>query len=72
MESDGVSHRENGGWAEALPEKIPLPTYAPLFLALGIIFLLFGIVTRYIFSAVGVVLMVWSLAKWIGELFDEQ
>ena len=33
------------GWSTALPEKIPPPTYAPAFLALGITFLLFGVVS---------------------------
>lgn len=55
-------------WKTALPEEVPEATYAPVFLALGIIFLLFGIVSSYIFSAAGLALMVWSISKWIGEL----
>ena len=56
------------GWKTALPEEVPEATYAPVFLALGIIFLLFGIVSSYVFSAAGLALMVWSISKWIGEL----
>jgi hypothetical protein len=55
-------------WQAALPEKVPGATFAPAFLALGITFLLFGIVSSYVFSAAGLVLMVWSIGKWIGEL----
>jgi membrane-bound ClpP family serine protease len=55
-------------WKEALPKKIPGATFAPAFLALGITFLLFGIVSSYVFSAAGLVLMVWSISMWIGEL----
>lgn len=55
-------------WKKALPEKIPGATFAPAFLALGITFLLFGIVSSYVFSAAGLVLMVWSIGMWIGEL----
>lgn len=55
-------------WTTALPEEVPEATYAPVFLALGIIFLLFGIVSSYVFSAAGLALMVWSISKWIGEL----
>jgi hypothetical protein len=55
-------------WVEPLPEKVPDATFAPAFLALGITFLLFGIVSSYIFSAAGLVLMVWSISKWVGEL----
>jgi hypothetical protein len=67
-------HRESPGardtheWVEPLPEKVPEATFAPAFLALGITFLLFGIVSSYVFSAAGLVLMVWSISKWIGEL----
>jgi hypothetical protein len=55
-------------WKTALPEEVPEATYAPVFLALGIIFLLFGIINSYVFWAAGLALMVWSISKWIGEL----
>jgi len=56
------------GWGTALPEGIPAPTYAPVFLALGITFVLFGIVSSYVFSAAGVILMAVAISKWMGEL----
>jgi hypothetical protein len=59
---------ETAGWSTPLPEKNPPSTYAPAFLALGITFLLFGVVSSYVFSAAGVVLMVVSISKWVGEL----
>jgi hypothetical protein len=55
-------------WSTALPEKTPGSTYAPAFLALGVTFLLFGIVSSYVFSAAGAVLIAWSISKWVGEL----
>jgi membrane-bound ClpP family serine protease len=55
-------------WKTALPAIVPEATFAPAFLALGITFLLFGIVSSYIFSAAGLILIVWSISKWIGEL----
>jgi len=64
-------HPESPGtqeWLEPLPEKVPEATFAPAFLALGVTFLLFGIVSSYVFSGAGLVLMVWSIGKWIGEL----
>jgi hypothetical protein len=57
-----------GGWSTPLPEKIPPATYAPAFLALGITFLLFGVVSSYVFSAAGLILMIVSISKWVGEL----
>jgi hypothetical protein len=67
---DGLRPRdgEAAEWSSPQPEKTPLPTYAPFFLALGITFLLFGIVSSYVFSAAGFVLMVVSISKWVGEL----
>jgi hypothetical protein len=68
VSEDQLESPESQKWVEALPEKIPEATFAPSFLALGITFLLFGIVSSYVFSAAGLVLMVWSIGKWIGEL----
>lgn len=67
---DGLQPRggEAPGWSTPLPEKNPPPTYAPAFLALGITFLLFGVVSSYVFSGAGFVLMVVSISKWVGEL----
>ena len=67
---EGLQSRadEKAGWSTPLPEKTPPPTYAPAFLALGITFLLFGVVSSYVFSAAGFVLMVVSISKWVGEL----
>jgi hypothetical protein len=55
-------------WNAASPARVPEATFAPAFLALGITFLLFGIVTSYIFSVAGLILIVWSVSKWIAEL----
>ena len=65
-ESSGTQDRQE--WIAALPEKVPESTFAPAFLAVGITFLLFGIVSSYVFCAAGLILMVWSISKWIGEL----
>lgn len=67
---DGSEPRngETAGWSTPLPEKNPPPTYAPAFLALGITFLLFGVVSSYVFSAAGLILMVVSISKWVREL----
>jgi hypothetical protein len=59
---------EAAGWSTPLPEKNPEPTYAPAFLALAITFLLFGVLSSYVFSAAGLVLMAVSISKWVGEL----
>jgi len=63
---------QDGQWSTPLPEKIPPPTYAPVFLALGITFLLFGVLSSYVFSAAGLVLMAVSISKWVGELLHAE
>jgi hypothetical protein len=67
-ESGGTTAGETAGWSSALPEKVPPPTYAPAFLALGITFVLFGILSSYVFSAAGLILMAVAISKWVGEL----
>ena len=47
---------------------LPKPSIWPATCGIGIGLLGFGVVTSLIFSAVGVLLIGWSLAGWIGEL----
>ncbi len=68
QQSESPRMQDTQEWVEPLPEKVPEATFAPAFLALGITFLLFGIVSSYVFSGAGLVLIVWSIGKWIGEL----
>ena len=58
------------GWNRPKPEHVPRPTYWPAVLALGVTFLVWGLITTYIISAVGLVLFVIALAGWIGEMRD--
>ena len=51
-----------------MPERLPQPTYSPAALALGIVLLLWGVVTTVALSAVGLILSALALARWIGEL----
>ncbi len=46
----------------------PRPTYAPAAMAMGIMMLLWGIVTMWIMSVGGAALMIWSLWTWINEI----
>jgi len=54
---------------EALPAAhLPRPTYWPVVLAVGILFLAWGIVTTIAISVIGLLLLALSLGGWIGEL----
>lgn len=56
------------GWHRARPEQIPRPTYWPVVVALAITLIFWGAVSALAISVVGLVLLVISLAGWIGEL----
>jgi hypothetical protein len=50
----------------------PRPTWWPAALALGIVFVLWGIVTSLIVAAVGVAVCAVALAGWIAEMRHER
>jgi hypothetical protein len=61
----------HSGWSRPAPEHLSEPTYWPAVMALGIMMLLWGIVTSVIISVVGLALFALALTGWIGELLHE-
>lgn len=59
-------------WASALPKHLPRPTYWPAIFALACVLIFFGVVTKWVVSAVGMILFIISLIGWIGEMRNEQ
>jgi hypothetical protein len=59
-------------WSVARPESIPRPTFWPAGLALGITFLMLGLLTSLVVIAVGLAVFIVSLVGWIGELRHEE
>jgi hypothetical protein len=59
------------GWTTPQPEKVPKQTYMPATLALGVVALLWGLVTTYIISIVGLVLIIIAMYFWIGDIRHE-
>jgi hypothetical protein len=60
------------GWNVARPEKVPEPTVWPPALALGTTLLLWGLVSSYIITCIGLLLFARALAGWIGEIRHER
>lgn len=60
------------GWTKPQGGHIPKPTYMPVVLALGLVCLLWGIVTTYLISLVGLVIFVVGIWGWIGDLRHER
>jgi hypothetical protein len=66
-----IAAQKDESWTEPRPQNIPRPTYSPAVLALAIACLLWGMVTTYLISLLGLVLFAVGLADWIGELRHE-
>lgn len=71
-QSSAAPPDETVEWSIPRPEILPRPTYAPAGLAFGAVFLLWGLLTSYIVSIVGLIIFVISLAVWIGEILHER
>lgn len=59
------------GWSRAKPESLPSPTYTPVMMAFGIVFLALGLVTKWYVAIVGVTVFFISVGRWIGELRND-
>ncbi len=57
---------------DGCPEELPDPTYWPFYLAMGITFLAWGLLTMWEFSLLGLILIVISLVGWINILRHER
>jgi hypothetical protein len=67
-----VTYQTHNGWHAPEPATLLRPTYWPVIVAIGIIFLLWGIVANPMISAVGFGIFVVGVAGWIGEVRDER
>ncbi len=59
-------------WVKPMPEETPEPTFWPISLAMSIIFILWGFISTWIISAVGIVLFSISVRGWVRDLLNEQ
>lgn len=57
---------------KAKPEKLPQPTYWPFFVAMGLLFMAWGLLTVWIITVAGLLVFVIALAAWINILRHEQ
>jgi hypothetical protein len=66
----GVPSSRCLGSAEDVESEEPQPTYVPAAVAMGIMMLLWGILTNWIMSAAGGLVMVWAIAEWVREMHE--
>lgn len=55
-------------WARARPHHLPKPTYWPFFLALGLTFIFWGLLTTWIILSAGLLIFIVALLGWINIL----
>jgi hypothetical protein len=60
------------GWTVPRPETLPAPTYWPVVLALGTTMILWGLVSSWMLSGVGLLLFALALSGWIGDIRYEE
>ena len=58
-------------WEKAQPETLPKPTYRPFFLAMGLTFFFWGLLTTWIILSAGLLIFIIALIGWINELRHE-
>jgi hypothetical protein len=68
---DDAKNSDQEELASAQPEELPEPTYWPFYLAMGISFLAWGLLTMWEFSLLGLILIIISLVGWINILRHE-
>lgn len=57
---------------DASPDELPERTYWPFYLAMGIMFSAWGLLTMWEFSLLGLILIIISLVGWINILRHER
>jgi len=62
----------HSGWEPLPHETLPRPNFFPAGLAMGISFILWGLITSWVILAVGIGLFAASLAGWIYEILRER
>jgi hypothetical protein len=59
------------GWSLPMPDRLPVPTYAPAVMALGIVIFAMGLATIWYVCVIGAVVFAVAAWRWAGELQGE-
>ena len=53
------------------PQEIPKPTFWPITLGFGVLFIFWGLVTSLYISGVGLLISAFAIAGWINDMNHE-
>lgn len=59
------------GWNRPTPDRLPVPTFAPATMAMGIVVFAMGIVTAWYVCVVGAMVFAVATWRWVGEMQGE-
>jgi hypothetical protein len=59
------------GWHRPTPERLPVPTFAPAIMAMGIVFFVMGIVTKWYVCVAAIIVFAVATWLWVAELQGE-
>jgi len=59
------------GWHRPTPEHLPVPTFAPAIMAMGIVFFVMGIVTKWYVCVAAIIVFAVATWLWVAELQGE-
>ncbi len=63
-----TKHQDEYPLTPADPEEIPQPTFWPVFLAFGVLLLFWGLISSFIMSAIGALVVAVSVSGWVSDL----
>lgn len=71
LERQSLESARLTGWALPMPDRLPVPTYAPAVMALGIVVSAMGLATTWYVCLVGAAVFAVAAWRWVGELQGE-
>ena len=68
---ENIEIKPEEDWEKAKPEILPRPTYWPFFLAMGLTFIFWGLLTTWVILLAGLLIFTIALAGWINQIRHE-
>lgn len=71
LERQSLESARLTGWELPMPDRLPVPTYAPAVMALGIVVFAMGLATTWYVCLTGAAVFAVAAWRWVGELQGE-
>ncbi|MCL5742960.1 MAG: hypothetical protein M1541_03390 [Acidobacteria bacterium] len=60
------------GWTKPQPDRLPVPTHWPALVAFAAVLMVWGAVSSWAITSVGIILAIVSFRGWVKELLRER